>query len=144
MLFFLVHRGEEDDRDALGLLALADDAGGLVAVHARHVDVEQDHRELALEQMAQRLLAGAGDHDLGQILDHGADGEQVVLVVVDDQDRAARSARRRLGSGRGRRRQLRRCARRRARVHRFTRPPSRSAGGIGAAPRLARLARSRP
>ena len=35
MLGFLVHRREEDDRDALGLLAAADDLGGLVAVHAR-------------------------------------------------------------------------------------------------------------
>ena len=59
MLLLLVDRGEEDDRDALGLLAAADDLGGLVAVHAGHVDVEQDHRELALEQVAQRLLARA-------------------------------------------------------------------------------------
>ena len=85
MLFLLVDRGEEDDRDALGLLAAADDLGGLVAVHAGHVDVEQDHRELALEEVAQRLVARRGDLDLGEVLEHGADGEQVVVVVVDDQ-----------------------------------------------------------
>ena len=58
-----------------------------------HEDVEQDDRELALEQVAQRLLARRGDHDLGEVLEHGADGEQVVLVVVDDQH--ARALRRR-------------------------------------------------
>ena len=100
MLLLLVHRGQEDDRDALGLLAAADDPGGLVAVHARHVDVEQDDRELALEQMAQRLLAGGGDLDLGEVLEHGADGEQIVLVVVDDEHPRAR-LRRRVGVGLG-------------------------------------------
>ena len=98
MLFLLVDRGEEDDRDALGLLAAADDLGGLVAVHAGHVDVEQDHRELALEEMPQRLVARRGDLDLGEVLEHGADGEEIVVVVVDDQHPRARRRRRiRLG-----------------------------------------------
>ena len=69
MLGFLVHRRQEDDRDALGLVAAADDLGGLVAVHAGHVDVEQDDRELALEQVPQRLLAGPREHDVAEILE---------------------------------------------------------------------------
>ena len=63
----------------------ADDLGGLVAVHPGHVDVEQDDRELALQQVAQRLLARSGDDDLGDVLEHGRMREQVALVVVDDQ-----------------------------------------------------------
>ena len=37
----------------------ADQLGGLVAVHPRHVQVEQDDRELVLQQLAQRRLARA-------------------------------------------------------------------------------------
>jgi hypothetical protein len=86
MLGLLVDRRQEDDRDALGLLAVADDLGGLVAVHAGHVDVEQDDRELVLEEVAQRLLAGPRLDHLADILEHGADGEKVALVIVDDED----------------------------------------------------------
>ena len=85
MLGLLVDRRQEDDRNALGLVAGADDLGGLVTVHSRHVDVEQDHRELALEQVAQRFLAGTGEDDLTQVLEDGRDGEQVAIVVVDQQ-----------------------------------------------------------
>ena len=83
MLGFLVHRRQEDDRDALGLIAAADDLGGFIAVHPRHVDVEQDDRELTLEQVAERFLARACENHFAQILEDGRDGEQVALVVVD-------------------------------------------------------------
>ena len=59
MLGFLVDRRQEDDRNALGLLAVADDLGGLITVHSGHVDVEQDDREFALQEVPKRLLAGA-------------------------------------------------------------------------------------
>ncbi len=94
MLIVLVDRGQEHDRDALGLLAGADQLGGLIAVHAGHVDVEQDDREFALEEMAQRLLPGIGEHDLGDILDHRGHREQVARIVVHHQHA-------RLGRGRG-------------------------------------------
>ena len=57
MLGFLIDRRQEDDRDALGLVAAADDLGGLIAVHAGHVDVEQDDREFALEEVPERFFA---------------------------------------------------------------------------------------
>jgi hypothetical protein len=38
--------GQEDDRRAGAALARSDQFGGLEAVHPRHVQVEQDHREL--------------------------------------------------------------------------------------------------
>ena len=37
---------------------LADHRGELEAVELRHADVDQDDRDLVLEQMLQRLLAG--------------------------------------------------------------------------------------
>ncbi|SRR5260221_10729959 len=85
VLRLLVHRRQEDDRNALGLVARADHPGGFVAVHARHVDIEQDDRELALQQVAQRLLARAGENDLAEILEYGCDGQQVALVIVDEE-----------------------------------------------------------
>jgi len=67
VLGLLVDRRQEDDRDALGLLAAADDLGGLITVHPGHVDVEQDDREFALEQVTKGLLAGAGDPFAGAL-----------------------------------------------------------------------------
>ncbi len=108
MLGFLVDRRQEDDRDALGLLARADDLGGLVAVHPGHVDVEQDDRELAPEQLAQRFLARIGDDHLADFLEHGRDREQVALVIVDDQHARAIERRvRRAGAAVGKQLRLR-------------------------------------
>ena len=56
----VVHRGEEQDRDVPGALALLDVPRGLEAVHARHVRVEQDHRVVLDEQPLEGVLA-AGD-----------------------------------------------------------------------------------
>ena len=52
-----VHRGDEDDRRLLEARMLVDQRRGLEAVHARHVDVEQDRREVALHQPRERLRA---------------------------------------------------------------------------------------
>jgi hypothetical protein len=61
-----------------GLAARADELGGLEAVHARHVHVEQDHRALVVEQPAQRLLArGSGDDVLLQLLEDGAEDHRL-------------------------------------------------------------------
>ena len=40
-----VHAGDEDDRRALEARMLVDQARGLEAIHARHADIEQHHRE---------------------------------------------------------------------------------------------------
>ena len=47
-----VHAGDEDDRRALEARMLVDQRRGLEAVHVRHADVEQHHRELLLHQLA--------------------------------------------------------------------------------------------
>ncbi len=51
------HRGQEDDGDPAGAAPLADEAGRLVAVHPRHVQVQEDDRELIGEEQLQRFFA---------------------------------------------------------------------------------------
>ena len=68
-------------------LALADQGGRLEAVQLRHVDVEQDHREIVGQQPPQGLAPGVDRDDrLVQLLQHRLDGQQLVRHVVDDQD----------------------------------------------------------
>ena len=80
-------RGEEDDRRVARLLPVADERGGLEAVHAGHVHVQEDDREVLLEQMHQRLRAGAGVPQRPPFTrEHGFQREQVLRFVVDEQD----------------------------------------------------------
>jgi len=77
---------QEDDRKQACPLSALDEPGGLEAVHVRHLDVEHDESELALEQRDERLLAGLGRHELDvERLEHRPQGEQVVGPVVDEQ-----------------------------------------------------------
>ena len=79
--------GDEDDRRVRRVLVLADEARGLQAVDVGHVDVEQDHRELALQHLAQRLGARAHhDQVLAQLLQDRLEDQQLFLQVIDDQD----------------------------------------------------------
>ena len=67
-------------------LPLLDQLRGLEAVHARHLDVEQDRRELLVEQPPQRLLARRGADEVGvERLEDRLQGEQVLGPVVDEQ-----------------------------------------------------------
>ncbi len=47
-----VHAGDEDDRRALEARMLVDQAGGLEAIHAGHVHVQQHHGEFVLPSAA--------------------------------------------------------------------------------------------
>ena len=79
--------GQEDDRGVLRAVALADQRGRLEAVQARHLDVHQDHGEVGVEDAHQRLLAGAGAHQVqAHAAEDGLQGEQVVRLVVHQQD----------------------------------------------------------
>jgi hypothetical protein len=79
--------GEEDDREVPRLLPRLDQAGGLEPVHVGHLDVEQHGGELATQQLAQRLLARTGAHQLEpERLEHRFEREQVVGPIVDEQD----------------------------------------------------------
>lgn len=52
-----------------------------------HADVDQDHRDLGLEQHLQSLATGRGDHEvLAEILQDHLIGEQLGRLVVDEED----------------------------------------------------------
>ena len=79
-------RGQEDDRDRPRPFALLDQLCGVEPVEARHLDVEQDAREILVEKRPERLLAGAGaDEVLAERLQDRAQGDEVLLAVVDEQ-----------------------------------------------------------
>jgi len=46
----LADRSQEDDGDVPALLPLPDAGSGIEAVQARHLDVQQDDREIIVEQ----------------------------------------------------------------------------------------------
>ena len=80
-------RRQEDDRDRARLLPLLDERGRLEAVEAGHLDVEQDHRDVVDEQLAQRGLAGTrANQVLPERLDDRLQRDEVLLQVVDEQD----------------------------------------------------------
>ncbi len=79
--------GDEDDRRVGAALVAPDQRGGLEAVDVGHVDIEQDHRELAGQHLAQRLGARTHEHEvLVQLLQHRLEDQQLLLQVIDDQD----------------------------------------------------------
>src|SRR5690606_11323724 len=82
----LVDGGQEDDRDSSGLLSLPDERGGFVAVHFRHEHIEQDDGEIVLQQFPQGQLAGGDRDDVAQWLEHFGKGEEISLVVVNEED----------------------------------------------------------
>ena len=89
VLRVLRDRGQEDDRDVPRALELLDQLGGLEAVHARHLNVEQDHGVLVVEQAPQRLFARLdADELLAERLEDRLEREEVLRPVVDEQDPA--------------------------------------------------------
>ena len=87
--------GDEDDRDMRRPAAIANQRRGFEAVQARHVDVEQNHREVALEHLLQRLLARRGRVQiLPKILEDRPVDKQLVRAIVDDEDVGAAGRRR--------------------------------------------------
>ena len=79
-------RGQEDDRDRPRPFALLDQLCGVEPVETRHLDVEQDAREVLVEERPERLLAGArADEVLIERLQDRAQGDEVLLAVVDEQ-----------------------------------------------------------
>ena len=78
-------RGEEHHRDVLGVAEL-ELAAHLVAVHARHGDVEEDEVRVAGEGELEALLAGGrGEHLVAVGGEDGGDRRGQVAVVVDHQ-----------------------------------------------------------
>ena len=77
--------GNENDRRQGGLFALANISGRLVAVHVRHVDVEEDHREVMLQDELQRVGARPGGDDVFvELFQDRAQNQEVLGKIVDD------------------------------------------------------------
>ena len=82
-----VDGGQEDDRHVLGAGAPLDPGGGLEAVHAGHLGIKQDQREVVPEQGAQGVLPRVGAHQVEvQRAEDGLQRQQVLRPVVDHED----------------------------------------------------------
>ena len=87
LLLVLRDRGDEDDRNVARTLAPLDQCGGLEPVEPWHLHVEQDHRDVVAEELAQRVLAGLRvEERLAQRLEDRLEREQVLGPVVDEKD----------------------------------------------------------
>ena len=73
-----------------GARILADRLGELVAVHARHLDVGDDHVDRAAVAQARQRVLGAGDrgHVVAGRLQHRGEHVAEERRVVDEQQRA--------------------------------------------------------
>lgn len=84
---FIVARRNENNGDVLGSGPFFDQGGGLVAVQAGHARVHDDDREILVQNLAQRVLAGIdADKRVPQRRKKGLIGKDVFLNVVHDQD----------------------------------------------------------
>jgi hypothetical protein len=82
--------GDEDDRRVRRALVLADQRRRLEAIDVGHVDVEQDRRELGLQDVPESLRAGAStDEVVRRMLEHRLEDQQLLVEVVDDEDARA-------------------------------------------------------
>ena len=78
---------DEDNRGVLGALPLAHHRRGLEAVHAGHVDVEENDRELLPQELAKSFASGLrGDDVLAKLGKKSREREQLLGAVVDRQD----------------------------------------------------------
>ena len=85
--FRQVNGGDEDDRGLLEARMLADHLGQLEAVQLRHADIDQDDRDIGLEQIGQRLLGRGGrDQIFAQLLQHHLIAEQLAGLIIHQQD----------------------------------------------------------
>jgi len=79
--------GQEDDRHVACLGVPLDLRRGLEPVHARHDDIEQDDREVVVEQRLQRLLTGSDRHqDLVQRSQDRVQRDQVLHPIINQKD----------------------------------------------------------
>src|SRR5579871_1534105 len=80
-------RRDEDDRRFLKTRMLADHLGELEAVEFRHADVDQDHRDVVLEEKRQRLTRRGRLHQVFvELAQDDFVGEQLFRLIVDQKD----------------------------------------------------------
>ena len=76
--------GDEDDSRLAEARVIADDLGKLKTVEIRHDDIDQNDRDLMLEELLQGLVRGAGPDDLFvQLLQDRFDAQQLRGLIVD-------------------------------------------------------------
>ncbi len=86
-VFIVIAGGNENDGGVLGCDALADEGCGFKAVHAGHVDVEQDDGEFILEESAERFAARErADDILVQYVQGGFERENSLGLIVNQKD----------------------------------------------------------
>ena len=91
MLGVAAQRRDEDDRDVPAARVLLDQRRGLEAAHARHLHVEQDQREVALQDVLERLVTGVSLHQaVAERPQDGLQRQQIGGVVIDHQDAGLR------------------------------------------------------
>ena len=80
-------RRQKDDGCAARFVALANQRRRFEAIEVRHLHIEQDDCELALEQRTQRGAAGIGTHEVQiHIGQDRFEREQIAGLVVDQKD----------------------------------------------------------
>ena len=83
----VVVAGEEDDGSVPGAVTAADEFGGLEAVQAVHLHVEQDHGEVVALAPAQGFCAGMGFHQVvAEVVKNRIEGKKVGRLIIDQQD----------------------------------------------------------
>src|SRR6266508_2247454 len=87
LLLVLRDGRDEDDRNVLRPFALLDQRSGLEAVELRHLDVEQDDRDVVLQELAEGVHTGVGIKKvLVERLEDPLEGEEVLGAIVDEED----------------------------------------------------------
>ena len=83
---FLVDGAQEDDRDRARPLARLDDLRDLEAVHARHLHIQKDRREIFAEHVLERFGTRVGANQaLTQRLENRFEREQILRPVVHEE-----------------------------------------------------------
>src|SRR5688572_28484102 len=83
----LADRSQEDDRSEPRLFPFADQRRSLEAVHVRHIDVEENHRDVFLQKKLQGLAAGGSlNQILVELFEDGLERYQVLGPVIDEKD----------------------------------------------------------
>ena len=79
--------GEEQDRDPGGPRAAPDQCSDLVTVHAGHLHVEENQREVFAQAPPEGLLRRIHEDEVeAGLVEHLRGSEQVASVIVDDKD----------------------------------------------------------
>ena len=73
--------------NAGGFLPLLDHLRQLEAIHARHLDIEDQQREILGDKGEQRFVGGVGaDQPVAGIIQHSFQRGQVLRLVIHEQD----------------------------------------------------------